>query len=185
MKEREGVLSLTAGRVKAGLDTDASTEQSRALLATEREELIRAKAVRETAVHAIAALIGRGADAYNMARPKLNADALALPDALPADLLSRRADIAAARARIDAAMSGREVARKAFYPDINLVGAAGFAAIGLDRCSSPRPRCNMALGPAIHLPIFDAGKLRAEYAGATAGLDEVGRRLQRNRRRRR
>ena len=29
----------------------------------------------------------------------------------------------------------------------------------------------MALGPAIHLPIFDAGKIRAHYAGATAELD--------------
>ena len=29
----------------------------------------------------------------------------------------------------------------------------------------------MAAGLAIHLPIFDAGKLRAEYAGATAELD--------------
>jgi outer membrane protein TolC len=29
----------------------------------------------------------------------------------------------------------------------------------------------MGVGPAIHLPIFDAGKIRAQYAGATAGLD--------------
>jgi outer membrane protein TolC len=29
----------------------------------------------------------------------------------------------------------------------------------------------MGIGPAIHLPIFDAGKIRAQYAGATAGLD--------------
>jgi outer membrane protein TolC len=28
-------------------------------------------------------------------------------------------------------------------------------------------------GAAIHLPIFDAGKLRADYAGATAQLDEA------------
>jgi outer membrane protein TolC len=29
----------------------------------------------------------------------------------------------------------------------------------------------MGIGPAIHLPIFDAGKIRAQYAGATAALD--------------
>jgi outer membrane protein TolC len=29
------------------------------------------------------------------------------------------------------------------------------------------------IGPAIHLPIFDAGELRAKYAGATAQLDEA------------
>ena len=31
----------------------------------------------------------------------------------------------------------------------------------------------MGAGPAIHLPIFDAGKLRADYSAATAGLDEA------------
>jgi outer membrane protein TolC len=27
------------------------------------------------------------------------------------------------------------------------------------------------VGPAIHLPVFDAGRIRAQYAGATADLD--------------
>jgi NodT family efflux transporter outer membrane factor (OMF) lipoprotein len=171
VKQREGVLFLTSGRVKAGLDTDASTEQAKALLAAEREELIRAKAARDTAAHAIAALLGRGADAYNITRPKLNDAALTLPGVLPADLLSRRADIAAAEARIDAATQGREVARKAFYPDINLIGVAGFAAIGLSPLFSAAS-AQYGVGPAIHLPIFDAGKLHADFAGATANLDQ-------------
>jgi outer membrane protein TolC len=29
----------------------------------------------------------------------------------------------------------------------------------------------MGVGPAIHLPVFDAGRLHAQYAGATADLD--------------
>jgi outer membrane protein TolC len=90
---------------------------------------------------------------------------------LPADLLARRADIAAAQTRIDAATAGRQAAHQAFYPDINLVGAAGFAAIGLSSLFSASSG-QYGIGPAIHLPIFDAGELRAKYAGATAGLDE-------------
>ncbi len=96
--QREGVLNLSTGRVKAGLDTVASQRQAEALLAIAREDLIRAKAVRDIAVHQIAALIGRGADAYDIARPALNDAAIELPDTLPADLLARRADIAAAEA---------------------------------------------------------------------------------------
>ncbi len=171
VKQREAILSLTNGRVKSGLDSEASQKQAEALLASAREDLIRADANRDLAVHEIAALIGRGADAYTITRPQLNDAALALPATLPADLLARRADIAAAEARIDAAMSGREVARKAFYPDINLLGLAGWAAIGLGPMFSSAAQ-QYGAGPAIHLPIFDAGKLRADYAGATAGLDE-------------
>jgi NodT family efflux transporter outer membrane factor (OMF) lipoprotein len=171
VKQREGILSLTQGRVRAGLDTEASQKQASALLDLAREDLTRAKAVREIAVHQIAALIGRGADAYDVTRPTLNDAALALPTTLPADLLARRADIAAAQARIDAAaFQGREVARKAFYPDINLIALAGTAAIGLGNLVSSSS-FQYGGGAAIHLPIFDAGKLRADYAGATAELD--------------
>jgi NodT family efflux transporter outer membrane factor (OMF) lipoprotein len=170
VRQREGILSLTGGRVRAGLDTTASQKQAEALLAFSRAELTRAIAARDLAVHQIAALTGRGADAYAIARPQIHPDALALPQALPADLLARRADIAAAQARIEAAVQSREVAHDAFYPDINLLALAGTAAIGLGPMFSSSS-FQYGAGAAIHLPIFDAGKLRAEYAGATAGLD--------------
>jgi NodT family efflux transporter outer membrane factor (OMF) lipoprotein len=172
VKQREAVLSLATRRVGAGLDTMASQRQAEALLAIAREDLVRTKAAREIAAHQIATLIGRGADAYDIARPKLADAALALPATLPADLVARRADIVAAEARIDAATAGREVARKAFYPDVNLIALAGTAAIGLGPLFSSEA-AQYGGGAAIHLPIFDAGKLRAQYAGATADLDEA------------
>jgi NodT family efflux transporter outer membrane factor (OMF) lipoprotein len=172
VRQREGVLKLAAERVKAGLDTLASQRQAEALLALAREDRIRTKAARDIAVHQIAALIGRGADAYDIPRPAIDKDALALPARLPADLLARRADIATAEARVKAALSGREIARKAFYPDVNLIALAGAAAIGLGPLFSSEAG-QYGGGAAIHLPIFDAGKLRAQYAGATADLDEA------------
>jgi NodT family efflux transporter outer membrane factor (OMF) lipoprotein len=172
VNQRSAVLSLTGGRVKAGLDTVASQKQAEALLAMAREDLILARANREIAIHQIAALTGHGADAYDIARPHLSETALALPATLPADLLARRADIAAAQARIDTTFQGREIARLAYYPDINLLGLAGWAAIGLGPMFSASA-LQYGAGAAIHLPIFDAGKLDADYAGATAGLDEA------------
>ncbi len=170
---QQGALnSLTAGRVRAGLDSIASQKQSEALLALAKEDLTQANANRNLAVHAIAALVGRGADAYDITRPQLSDTALALPQTLPVDLLARRADIAAAKARIDAATAGRQAAHQAFYPDIDLVGSAGWAAIGLAPLFSGNA-AQYGLGPALHLPICDAGKLRADYAGATAQLDEA------------
>ena len=124
-------------------------------------------------IHAIAALTGQGADAYaDITRP---AAAIWMwrcrcPHSLPADLLARRPDILAAQARIEAAMQGREAAHADFYPNINLAALVGFQAIGLANLFTGNA-FTMGVGPAIHLPIFDAGKIRAQYAGATADLD--------------
>jgi NodT family efflux transporter outer membrane factor (OMF) lipoprotein len=172
VRTRESVVTLTNTRFRNGLENAASQKQADAELSQAKEALTAANSNRDLAVHALAALIGRGADMYGaITPPTLNLEtALPLPATLPADLLSRRADILAAQLRIDAAVSGREVARTAFYPDVNLVGLAGWASIGLSPLFSAAA-LNYGAGPAIHLPIFDAGKLRAEYADATAELD--------------
>jgi len=172
--EREGIVKITQGRVDAGLENPSALEQAKALLAIARADQLRYAAAREVDIHAIAALAGQGANAYgSITRPTPDLDAaLPLPTVLPADLLARRPDILAAKARIDAAMAGRKAAHADFYPDINLVAMAGFQAIGLSNLLSGGA-FTYGAGPAIHLPIFDAGKLRAQYAGATAQLDEA------------
>lgn len=170
--ERQTILDLTQSRVTTGLENEASLEQAKALLATARMQVRRAEAERDMAVHAIAALAGEGAGAYaGIARPTLALDAaLPLPDKLPADLLARRPDILAAQARITAAMRGRDAAHADFYPNINLIAAIGFQSLAFSNLLSA-DALTMGAGPAIHLPIFDAGRLRAQYARTTADLD--------------
>ena len=170
--ERQTILDLTQSRVTSGLENEASLEQAKALLAMANIELRRTEAARDVAVHAIAALVGEGAGAYpDITRPSAALEsALPLPATLPADLLSRRPDVLAAKARITAAMRGRDAADADFYPNINLVAAIGFQAIGLSSLFSA-DALTMGAGPALHLPIFDAGRLRAQYARATADLD--------------
>jgi NodT family efflux transporter outer membrane factor (OMF) lipoprotein len=172
VENRRKVLALTDTRIRNGLENAAAQKQAQALLGQAEQSLIVAQGNRDLAIHAIAALIGRGADAYGqIARPRLElATTLPLPRTLPADLLARRPDILAAQARIDASVSGRKVARTAFYPDVNLMALAGWASIGLSPLFTASSS-NYGAGPAVHLPIFDAGKLRAQYAGATAQLD--------------
>src|SRR5471032_1585295 len=170
--ERQTILDLTQSRVTAGLENEASLEQAKALLAMARMQVRRAQAERDMAVHAIAALAGEGAEGYgDIARPTLALDAaLPLPEKLPADLLARRPDILAAQARITAAVRGRDAAHADFYPNINLIAAIGFQSLALNSLLSASA-LTMGAGPAIHLPIFDAGRIRAEYARATADLD--------------
>ncbi len=170
--ERQTILDLTQSRVNAGLENEAALEQAKALLALAKIEVMRSKAQRDMAIHAIAALIGQGASVYatiEQPAPSLEAG-LSLPEVLPADLLARRPDILAAHARVTAAASGREAAHADFYPNINLTAAIGFQALGLSSLFTSNGLV-MGAGPAIHLPIFDAGKIRAQYALATADLD--------------
>lgn len=170
--ERQTILDLTQSRVTAGLENEASLEQAKALLATSRMELRRAQAGRDLGIHAVAALIGEGASVYGeIARPSAGIEnALPLPQHLPADLLARRPDILAAHARISAALNGRAAAHADFYPNIDLTAAIGFQAVGLDKMFTGDALV-MSAGPAIHLPVFDAGRIRAQYARATADLD--------------
>ncbi len=171
-RQRESLLSLTQQRVKAGLDSDVelrTAEANRAQADVEREQ---ARVGREIAVHSLAALSGQGANAYaTITAPELDLErALPVPDALPADLLAHRPDVAAAKARIAAASAGREAAHAAFYPNVNLIGFLGLTAVGLEELPKGNSR-TWDVGPAIHLPVLDAGRLKAEYGKSTADLD--------------
>jgi NodT family efflux transporter outer membrane factor (OMF) lipoprotein len=172
LAERQEILDLTQDRFNAGLENASAVEQAKALVALARVDQQRYAAQREMDIHSIAALAGQDAKSYGeITRPTADLDAaLPLPTELPADLLARRPDILAARARVNAAAKGREAAHADFYPNINLAALVGFQAIGLSNLISG-DSFTMGAGPAIHLPIFDAGKIRAQYAGATAQLD--------------
>ncbi|HBO81793.1 MAG TPA: MarR family transcriptional regulator, partial [Cupriavidus sp.] len=92
------------------------------------------------------------------------------PDNLPADLVARRPDIVAARWRVEATTHDIKVAKAEFYPDINLSAAIGLDAFGWGRFLHAASR-TVSAGPAIHLPIFDGGALRAQLKGRYADFD--------------
>ncbi len=169
---REGSLSLVQTRERNRLASRIDTAAAGTLLAQARLALVQAQAARVLATNALAALAGRGSDyAAAIGTTHLAPDAaLPVPAAIPADLLARRADIAAAQARIVAAGAERQVARRAFYPNINLSALAGLQAIGFGNFVD-LDSGTAGGGAAIHLPLFDNGRRRADLAGATAALD--------------
>jgi len=171
-EQREHLLKLTQQRTAAGLDTQIELKIAESAVPQARSLRLQAEAARDIAVHRLAALIGAGTDRYaQLSRPKLTLDAtLPLPDQLPIDLLAHRPDVLAARERVEAATAGRAAAHAAFYPNISLTALVGLQAIGLDELTESGSRI-YGIGPALHLPIFDAKRLRAAYKGATAELD--------------
>src|SRR3546814_13726639 len=71
---------------------------------------------------------------------------------------------------VDAATAGRAAAKAAFYPDLSLKAFAGYQSIGLDTLFDGGSGI-WGFGPSVHLPLFDAQRLKAGYHGATAELD--------------
>ena len=102
--------------------------------------------------------------------PRLATPDLAIPSTLPSDLLARRADIVAARWRVEAARRGIDASKAAFYPTINLAAMAGLAAGNLDDLFSSQSLL-LNGGPALSLPIFEGGRLQAQLRASDADYD--------------
>lgn len=169
--QRAAIHKLVVQRVSSGLDTQVEVKQAEtneAALRVELEQL--ATAIKVTGLQ-LAALTGdMPAAADTITRPHLSAVPFTLPASLPLDLLGRRPELAAQRARIETAFREAESAKAQFYPNINLSALIGFQSIGLGRLLSSDSQMN-SVGPAIRLPIFDGGRLRANYAAKTADID--------------
>jgi len=170
--QRQNIVNITRRRVTAGLDTRLELRQAEGQLPQARVVRAQAAAAAELAVHELATLTGQGADAYaSIRRPVFDVDAaLPLPTALPINLLARRPDVLAARAAVAAADAGRLADRAAFYPDVNLRALAGIGAFGLGNLIDWSSR-GYGAGPLLSLPLFDGGRLRAQYRGSEARLD--------------
>ncbi len=175
LKQRDEMLGLIRQRVQAGLDTTVELRQGEGALPEARQQIEQLDEQIALTRHALAALTAQPPQALDTlvvapGSARLSGLAMPLPAMLPADLLGRRADITAARWRIEAAGSDVASAKAAFYPNINLTAFAGLASIGLDKLINAGSE-QYGAGPAIRLPIFDAGRLRASLRGKTADLD--------------
>ena len=171
LAQRDELFNVSQQRHDAGLETRQDLQTSRQGLPAIRADLIRLDEQISLARNALAALIGKGPAATENVTAALPTHInMNAPDNIPAELIGHRADIAAAVARVQAASKEVSVSKAEFYPDINISAFAGFSSLGfahwLDRSSR-----DYGVGPAISLPIFDAGRLRANLSSKTAEYD--------------
>jgi len=92
---------------------------------------------------------------------------------VPSELLLRRPDLAAAAARLDAAVSREGAAIADFYPSVTLNGQAGWQADPASRVGRGSSSF-WTLTPSVDLPIFDAGRREANLEVARARIDGSG-----------
>lgn len=171
LAQREQAKGLVQDRVNAGLDTQLELQVSDSALPDARFQIEQLQEQRALALNALAALTSQPNTTLALTVPAQAAiKSVAIASTIPIDLLGRRADIAAARWRIEAATHDVDNAKAQFYPNINLAAFAGFSSIGFDKLLQTGSD-QWGVGPAIRLPLFDGGRLRASLRGKTADLD--------------
>ena len=121
----ERALKITQNRYEAGVAQRTDVTQAQAQLESARAAGLELAITRATLGHAIAVLVGRPPSEVNIDRTNTLPTVPETPITVPATLLERRPDIAAAERRAASANALIGVARAAYFPDLTLTGTAG------------------------------------------------------------
>lgn len=172
LRQRQDIYDITGKRLAAGLGTELDLRQAETPLPAARAEVERISESIALLHNQLSALTGKGpGDGENIRRPSLSLDLpIGLPASLPADLLGRRPDVVAKRWMVETTGKWIDVAKAAFYPDINLTAFAGWQSLSFAQFLSPGSLI-AGFGPAISLPIFEGGRLRSQLAASNADYD--------------
>lgn len=184
---QQRLLQIAQLRVKQGVDLPDTVQQARAQLAVGQQAVVTLQGSIELRKVALAALV----NVSPAELPPLHPHALprlegGLPDDARLDLIARRPDIAASRWQVEAALKQTDVARANYFPDVSINAMAGLSSTnqgapdfpGLSKGSSGDLGNLFEWGsrvfgitPAVHLPIFEGGQLKANYGASRAQLD--------------
>lgn len=192
---REDSLRLSRLRFDNGASSALDLRQAESLTASAQVALAQQRRLRQLDVNALTLLVGQTPPATLLptaapsvaapvaqtsqagtavavpAAPAMGASMLRdVPAGLPSDLLTRRADIRQAEQQLIAANANIGAARAAFFPRISLTASAGTASSDLSGLFKDGT-WGFTLAPQALLPIFDAGRNRANLDSAWAGRD--------------
>lgn len=179
------LLQIAELRVKQGVDLPDTVQQARSRVAAMEQARTALESSARIRKVALAALLGMTPAQLPPLSPRpLPAVRSGLPTDARLDLIARRPDIAASRWQVEAALKQTDVARAQFFPDISISAMAGLSSTNqaapalfggggsgsLGNLFSPSSRV-LNLAPALHLPIFEGGRLKAAYGISRAQLD--------------
>jgi NodT family efflux transporter outer membrane factor (OMF) lipoprotein len=176
LDQQNRIAELARRRLKGGIGTQLEVSQAETPLPEYERQVDIHKEEIALARNQLAALAGEGPGAgEGLTRPALSlATPLPLPSSLPAELLGHRPDVVAARWMVAANARGIDVAKAGFYPNINLAASLTQAFAGGALLSFLTSKASgYTFGPALSLPIFEGGKLRAQLGAASAQYDQA------------
>jgi multidrug efflux system outer membrane protein len=164
-------LNLTNSRFQGGISTQLDVDQAEATLASAQAQLATLKQQRAQLVHALAVLLGAAPENVAISFHPLEGRPPSIPTGMPADLLERRPDVAAAERRVAAQNAEIGVAIAAYFPVLHLTGQTGFDSGDLGLLFNWESRI-WSYGPNIQFPIFEGGRLSADVKQQRAAYEE-------------
>ena len=164
-------LKMAQNRYAQGVDTRADVAAAESQLKTAQAQSIDLTLQRAQLEHATAVLLGQPPAAFSLSPADLTIQPPVPPALIPSQQLEHRPDIAGAERRLAAASAGIGVAKGGYFPVISLSGSAGYQGPVLQNLLST-PNEIWSLGAGAVMPVFEAGKVRAQVRQARAVYEE-------------
>lgn len=169
LQTRDESLRLIRLRFEAGASSELDLRQAQTLAEGARATLALQQRLRAQDLNALTLLVGEplppqvqaGADLGEVRLPDL-------PAGTPSEVLLRRPDVRQAEQQLIAANANIGAARAAFFPRISLSAGIGTISSELNTLFQGGT-WGATVAPSLLLPIFDAGRNRANLASAEAG----------------
>ena len=165
-------LDLTQHRYTAGVASAADVAQAQTQLKSTQAQAIEVRLSGSQLAHALAVLLGKPPASFSLPAAASLPTAPDVPLQLPATLLERRPDIAAAERRVAAAYAQVGVAHAAYFPALTLSGNAGYRGTSMSDLISA-PNLVWSLGPTLALSLFDGGARQAAEDAARANTAQA------------
>jgi len=174
---RHEQVRLVRSRFDGGVGSELDVARAETELATTEAENASLKSQRDELENAIAVLVGKNPAQFKLAaldnaNINWNPPPPRIPAGLPADLLERRPDVAAAERRLASANAKIGVAKAAFFPVLTLTGSGGYLSGDVASLFTWDSR-TWSIGPSVSLPVFAGGRNRANYERSQAALAET------------
>lgn len=178
LESRVQTAQLTTLRIKTGMTSSADGTLIDASASDARQRLIAQQLECDVAVKALVALTGIAEPDLRARLGEGTAPRAALPQpqgiavaSVPAQVLAQRPDIAAAERELAAAHADIGVAQANRYPRLSLLGSIGIGRLRVGGANYDET--TWSFGPALTLPLFDAGRRKADVVAAQARADEA------------
>lgn len=164
VESREKSLFIADKRFEAGIDPKLPSLQASASLENARLAVLQAQSSILRSRNALQFLVGGPIPTNLIPAPAVSniTSQQIFSAGLPSELLRYRPDVLEAEYSLRAAGANIEVARASYFPSISLASSVGLSSGSLDDLFKSGS-VGWSFGPSISVPIFDAGRLDANY----------------------
>ena len=163
-------VKITGERLRTGSVAELEFVRAKAELAAVENDSQALQRRRAQLENALALLVGVPASSFEVPPEQFRAALPAIPAGVPATVLTRRPDIAAAQRAVEAAQTRAGLARTAWFPSLTLTATGGSASVELGQLVQAASRAWSIAGLVSGI-VFDGGRREAGILQADADVE--------------